>query len=50
MAGASDEIVRQLRDEAGDCQVADARIAQWATCLGDAIIFGRDGSGPGAAS
>ena len=35
------EIVRQLRGEAGERQVADAAVAQWATTIGDSIIFGR---------
>jgi acetyl-CoA acetyltransferase len=38
------EIVRQLRNECGPRQVASARIAQWATALGDSIIFGNEQS------
>jgi acetyl-CoA acetyltransferase len=34
------EIVAQLRHEAGERQVVDIKLAQWATALGDAIIFG----------
>lgn len=37
------EIVRQLRGEAGPRQVEGARIAQWATTLGDSVIYGVDG-------
>lgn len=37
------EIVRQLRGQAGERQVKDAALAQWATTIGDSIIFGRDG-------
>lgn len=36
------EIVRQLRGEAGERQVAAARTAQWGTALGDSIIFGNE--------
>lgn len=36
------EIVRQLRGGAGERQVAAARTAQWATALGDSIIFGNE--------
>lgn len=36
------EIVRQLRGEAGPRQVAGARVAQWATTIGDSILFGAD--------
>jgi acetyl-CoA acetyltransferase len=36
------EIVTQLRREAGERQVKDVRLAQWATTIGDSIIFGRD--------
>lgn len=38
------EIIRQLRGEAGDRQVADARIGQWGTSIGDSLILGRDGT------
>jgi acetyl-CoA acetyltransferase len=34
------EIVRQLRGEAGDRQVAGADIAQWGPCFGESVIFG----------
>lgn len=44
------DIVRQLRNEAGKRQIPDARIGQWGTGLGDAIIFGRDGIQPGRAA
>jgi acetyl-CoA acetyltransferase len=37
------EIVRQLRGEAGERQVPNARLIQWATTLGDSLIFGSDG-------
>ncbi|MBV8087816.1 MAG: hypothetical protein JO247_23655 [Chloroflexi bacterium] len=33
------EIIRQLRHEAGERQVRDAEIAQWATPWGDSVIF-----------
>jgi acetyl-CoA acetyltransferase len=36
------EIVRQLRGEAGARQIAGVELAQWATTLGDSIIYGRD--------
>jgi acetyl-CoA acetyltransferase len=36
------EIVTQLRGEAGARQVKDVRLAQWATTIGDSIIFGLD--------
>ena len=36
------EIVTQLRGEAGGRQVEGVRLAQWATTIGDSIIFGRN--------
>jgi len=36
------EIVRQLRGQAGERQIPDVALAQWATTLGDSIIYGRD--------
>ena len=36
------EIVRQLRGQAGGRQIPDVALAQWATTLGDSIIYGRD--------
>ena len=36
------EMVRQVRGEAGPRQVAGLKVAQWGTCLGDSLIFGRD--------
>jgi acetyl-CoA acetyltransferase len=36
------EIVRQLRGQAGARQIPGATLAQWATTLGDAIIYGAD--------
>ncbi len=36
------EIVRQLRGEAGERQIARCRLALWATTFGDAIVYGRD--------
>lgn len=36
------EIVRQLRGQAGLRQIKQARIAQWATTLGDSVLYGRD--------
>ncbi len=36
------EIVTQLRGEAGPRQVPNAKLAQWATTIGDSIIFGND--------
>lgn len=35
------EIARQLRHECGQRQVPDAQIIQWASFLGDSILFGR---------
>ncbi len=35
------DIITQLRHGAGDRQVTDIELAQWATALGDSIIFGR---------
>jgi acetyl-CoA acetyltransferase len=35
------EIVRQLRGQAGERQIADARHLQWGTAWGDSIIFSR---------
>ncbi len=40
--GAFAEIVAQLRGTAGPRQVPGARLAQWATTLGDSVIFGAD--------
>jgi len=37
------EIVGQLRGECGDRQVVGAKLMQWATCLGDSILFARGG-------
>jgi len=36
------EIVSQLRGQAGPRQIPGARLAMWATTLGDAIIYGAD--------
>jgi acetyl-CoA acetyltransferase len=36
------EIVTQLRRQAGPRQVPDLRVAQWATTLGDSIIYGSE--------
>jgi acetyl-CoA acetyltransferase len=40
--GSFAEIVCQLRGQAGERQVKGARLAQWATTLGDSVIFGAD--------
>jgi acetyl-CoA acetyltransferase len=39
--GQTMEIVRQLRGQAGERQVAGCATAMWATTFGDAIIYGR---------
>jgi acetyl-CoA acetyltransferase len=36
------EIVRQLRGEAGARQIAGVKLAQWATTVGDSLIFGTE--------
>jgi acetyl-CoA acetyltransferase len=36
------EIVRQLRGQAGERQVENLQFAQWATTLGDTILYGTD--------
>ena len=36
------EIVRQLRGQAGPRQIPGIRLAQWATTLGDSIIYGTE--------
>jgi acetyl-CoA acetyltransferase len=36
------EIVRQLRHDGGERQVADCKLALWATTFGDAILYGTD--------
>ncbi len=36
------ELVRQLRGECGPRQVSGLKYAQWATCFGDSIIFGKE--------
>jgi acetyl-CoA acetyltransferase len=36
------EIVRQLRGDAGERQIADIKVAQWATTLGDSIVYGTE--------
>ena len=38
------EIVRQLRGQAGPRQIPDLKVAQWATTLGDSIIYGSEPS------
>jgi acetyl-CoA acetyltransferase len=38
------EIVRQLRGQAGPRQIAGIKVAQWATTLGDSIIYGSEAS------
>jgi acetyl-CoA acetyltransferase len=35
------EMVRQVRGEAGERQVANAKPLQWGSCLGDSLILGR---------
>jgi acetyl-CoA acetyltransferase len=40
--GQTVEIVRQLRGEAGPRQIDGLRVAQWATTLGDSIVYGSD--------
>jgi acetyl-CoA acetyltransferase len=40
--GQTAEIVRQLRGEAGPRQIENLSVAQWATTLGDSIIYGAD--------
>lgn len=40
--GQTVEIVTQLRGQAGPRQVDGIRVAQWATTLGDSIIYGND--------
>ena len=35
------ELVRQLRGEASERQIRDARHLQWATVWGDSIVFRR---------
>jgi acetyl-CoA acetyltransferase len=44
------EIVRQLRNDAGERQVADARVGQWGTSLGDSLIFANDRTQPARAA
>jgi acetyl-CoA acetyltransferase len=38
------EIVRQLRGQAGPRQIDGLKVAQWATTLGDSIIYGSEAS------
>jgi len=40
--GAFAEMVRQLRGEAGDRQIADAEVLQWAPLFGNSVILGRN--------
>jgi acetyl-CoA acetyltransferase len=40
--GATVEMVTQLRGQAGDRQLPNIHIAQWATTLGDSLIYGID--------
>jgi acetyl-CoA acetyltransferase len=40
--GQTVEIVRQLRGEAGPRQIENLSVAQWATTLGDSIVYGTD--------
>lgn len=44
------EIVAQLRGQAGERQVPDAKIAQWGTSLGDSLIFGNEAARGGIKS
>jgi acetyl-CoA acetyltransferase len=36
------EMINQIRGQAGPRQIAGARLVQWATTIGDSLIFGRD--------
>jgi acetyl-CoA acetyltransferase len=36
------ELVRQLRGQAGPSQIADLRVGQWATTLGDSIVYANE--------
>ena len=36
------ELTRQVRGHAGNRQVPDCEVAQWATSFGDSIIFHTD--------
>jgi len=40
------EMVRQLRGEAGQRQIPDAKYLQWGTCWGDSVILSREGGAP----
>ncbi len=40
--GQTMEIVRQLRGQAGPRQIDGLAVAQWATTLGDSVLYGRD--------